>query len=49
MEKITQDQFDKIFDLINQIQNINEDADTSSLNMWLTMVAPECEEEDKNQ
>ena len=37
---ITQEQFDKIFDLVSQIQKIAPEADTSSINMWLTHAVP---------
>ena len=37
MDSISQENFDKIIELISQIQDICEDADTSSINMWLTM------------
>ena len=40
MDKITQEQFYKIFELVSEIQSVCDDADTSSINMWLTMVAP---------
>lgn len=43
--KIAKEQFDKIFDLICEIQEVCPEADTSSINMWLTMVAPEVEEQ----
>lgn len=36
--KITQQQFDDIVDLIGKIQEVCVDADTTSINMWLTMV-----------
>lgn len=35
---VTQEQFDQIFDLVLQIQQICDDADTSSINMWLSTV-----------
>lgn len=41
MSKITIEQFNKISDLICQIQEICPDADTSSINMWLTFAAPD--------
>ena len=37
---ITKEQFDRIFELVAMIQQICPGADTSSINMWLTMVAP---------
>jgi len=36
--EITQEQFNKIFDYICQIQDICEEADLSSINIWLTSV-----------
>lgn len=41
MAKVTQEQFNKICDLVAEIQKTCPDADTSSINMWLTFVAPE--------
>ena len=38
-ERITKEQFDKIFNLICEIQKVCPEADTSSINMWLTHVA----------
>jgi len=40
LKHLTQEEFDTIFDLMSKIQDIRSDADTSSLNMWLTSVAP---------
>lgn len=34
--QITQEQFDKITDLQAQIQKVSENADTSSLSVWLS-------------
>lgn len=39
--KLTQKQFNQIFALVEQIQRVCEDADTSSINMWLCKFAPE--------
>jgi len=39
--KITQEQFDKIFGFLCEMQTVCEDVDTSSVNGWLTMVEVE--------
>jgi hypothetical protein len=44
--KITQEIFDKIFNLVVEIQKLCPDADTTSINMWLSMVAPNMSQED---
>ena len=38
-EKISKEQFNKILNLVNEIQKICQEADTSSINMWLTRVS----------
>ena len=35
-ERITKEQFDKIFNLVCEIQKVCPEADISSINMWLT-------------
>lgn len=40
---ITQEQWDEIDNLVDQIQRIDEDVDTSSVVMWLTQNLPESE------
>lgn len=47
MEKITQDQFEKIVDLHAEMQRICPSIDTSSISMWLTMVPVKKEEKEK--
>lgn len=44
--KITTEQFNKIVDLVSQIQNVCENANTSSITMWLSQVMPDEPEEE---